>query len=280
MNIIHFYIQRDTEANADLVIGTPEYNKIRYPANYNGRGKPMWMYTLEYDLKTKRERKWKYSRSPNGVVTHRAGHILNNDISMCISNNLNFKSKSVEYRAKTGEVFLYDQYVGSVDKKLNRFNTFTLKNINTKEVRHRLSAFGVDLISKKGKTYWKMEFGKNYFESILKEYGSEEILKYEFRNIFPKMKILKIETTEIVKYKVICQIVSELTYPIRSFRKTDITRDADTRTTDIFKWQKTDLQWEQMSLEWEDEVVTVAPLKTAIPVGWLNPNPSTRLEIW
>lgn len=279
MNIIDFSIRKNTEANADLVIGTPEYNKVRYPANYGG-GKPMWMYTLEYDLKTKQERKWKYSRNPNGVVTHRAGHILNNDISMCISNNLNFKSKSVEYRAKTGEVFLYGQYVGSVDKKLNRFNSFTLKNIDTKETRHRLTAFGVNLISKKGKTYWKMWFSKSYLESILEEYGSEEALKYEFRHVFPKMKILKLlDRYEVEHYELICQIVPELTYSVKSSPRNSLTA-IDTRTTDIFKWQKTDLQWEQMSLEWEDEVVTVAPLKEAIPVGWLNPNPSTRLEIW
>lgn len=261
---IDFCVQADSESNADLIIGTPEYNKLRYPKSpFEGSGKPSWKHTIERELKLKADRKWKYSRGSHGNVYHVASGFFSNDVSHCISLNLHLKTKSFEYLPKTGQIFLYGQYVASVRKDNNRLGSFTLRHINTKETRYRLSSLGVNLVSRKGKTYWKMKFPGDYLESVMADYGGEERLQQAFKSIFPKIGIKKSDDAGTLSdypvYFVECELLTNVEYPIYQNEYYNLSHYCSTTyvsiPSDIFEYSRIrkGLQNEQLQLEFENE---------------------------
>ena len=233
---VYFYVDPQDYANEDLVIGTPEYNKVRYgQGEWPIEGKPSWMRDMEFVLKQKAQGNYKYRRASDGRVFHPADNRFNSDVANCISRNLHLKTKSFEYRPKTGEVYLYGQYVAHVDKTMHRIDSFTLKHINTKESRYRLRAMGINLTSVKSKTYWTFTMGKSVLEEITLKYESIEGLRSVFRHVFPS--IVTVPEEGLYTYKVICELNDKLTYPIwaNSVNQGNMRGVSETyRETDIF----------------------------------------------
>jgi hypothetical protein len=169
-------------SNADLVIGTKEYNRIRYP--HRGNTTPTWRHNIRFDLAAKREGRWRF-RGPAG---HPAKNRFVQDIADCINAHIHFKTKAFEYRPKDGSMLIYDQYVGKYDSEKGRLSSFTLRNINDRFSRYRLRDFGLDLISAKGKTYWRIRIGEGYLKYLMAIYGSLEKLYFEYRVLFKSIK--------------------------------------------------------------------------------------------
>lgn len=192
-------------------IGSREYNSIRYP-NVLGRTPP-WKYTLDRELTLKRNGTWRYSKTRDGKITHPARISLKNDITHCIANGLPLKTKSFEYKPLDRSIYLYGKYVATYEGEGSALESFTIKHIDTRETRYRLRDFGIELISKKGKTYWRIKVGQGYYDYLMQLYGNFETLQKNVKDIFPSVFLEKSIKTEDTEFKtILCELRPELEY--------------------------------------------------------------------
>jgi len=180
-------VVQDLLGNADLVIGTPEYNKARYPASPHG-GSPVWLTKMRNQKESKRKLigKKPYSRLPDGRIRTRRYQEIDDDIWGCFAESLHLKTKSFEYIPKTGKIYLYGQEAATLNRQ-NGIFSFTLKNINTEKSRFLLRKLDIKLTHSKGKTYWNIQFGRNLLVNIIHRHGGLEGFRYHYRNIFKSM---------------------------------------------------------------------------------------------
>lgn len=252
---VHLYADPTQFGNENLVIGTPEYNSIRYP--YYEGVKPGWKKNLESELAAKAKGTFKYKRMSDGQVMHRAGNSLCSDISDCIGLSLHIKTKSFEYVPSSGNIYLYGQYAARFDRANCRIASFTLKNINTKESRYRLQSLGLRLFSKKGKTYWRIQFGEQALLNIISKFGSVDEFKFSFRNVFPSIVISTYESEIFLVRTLTCELKEDIVYPIWSRPEngvreisaaSDIYRSTDILDSDRY-YRDVDVHDDQMLLE-------------------------------
>lgn len=192
-------------------IGSREYNSIRYP---NPQGcTPPWKYTLDRELTLKRNGTWRYSKTDNGGITHPARISLKNDIMHCIANGIPLKTKSFEYKPLDRSIYLYGKYVATYEGGGSTLESFTIRHIDTRETRYRLRDFGIELISKKGKTYWRIKVGQGYYDYLMQLYGNFETLQKNVKDIFPSVFLEKSIKTEDIEFKtILCELRPELEY--------------------------------------------------------------------
>ena len=182
-------VVKELTGNADLVIGTPEYNKVRYPGSPHG-GSPVWLTKLINQKEAKRKLigKKQYFRRASGEVFPGRYQEIDDDIWGCIAQSLHLKTKSFEYIPKTGKIYLYGQEAAAINRESGIFS-FTLKNIDTGKSRFFLRKIGIKLTSSKEKTYWNISFGRNLLTKIIEQHGGIEGFKFHYRNIFPTIDV-------------------------------------------------------------------------------------------
>lgn len=209
------------EHNNVLEIGSPEYNKIRYRAYKTVEEgilryrKPVWLKDLQNDLAKKRSGQWRFDkRKLLQVDSHPAHETFISDISHCIRNGLKFKTKTFEYDPVMGKLYVNDNYVGTYDKICGTLKSFTLKNINSKLSRFRLRDFGVDLIQKGERTYWKIPLSLSTYQHLL----SLGFLKTSYATIFKSVSIKENEISSRVLVTpgrvAYCELKPNIEYPI------------------------------------------------------------------
>lgn len=180
--------------NNFLVPGTPEYNKVRYFGVHKGQGSPLWLHRLKKEKEKRENGQWVYERKgdvrEHGPVTHPAHKLFKIELTECIARGLTYKTKTFEYNALTGNLFVMGKYIGHYDKMIGRLDRFTLKYIDTKLSRYRLRDFNINLVSIKGTTYWKMKSSK-LFNSYLKiKYPN---IQASFKELFYSIKFDDLE---------------------------------------------------------------------------------------
>jgi hypothetical protein len=200
--------KRNRYFNTTYKIHTDNYNSIRYGIENCG-----WKGKLLIDMRKKERGEWKYSKD-GYKITHPARTSLIGDISFCIQQGIPLKTKSFEYNPVNRSIYLYDEYVAKYDHVNGYIESFTLRNIDNKYTRYRLRDFGIDLVSLKQKTYWKITVGNLYYQYLLAIHDGEEGLKAKFKDIFPSMMINKPkESSGNVMYTIYCELRKDIEYP-------------------------------------------------------------------
>lgn len=232
-----------SRSNSLLVIGTPEYNKVRYPGDRHG-GVPTWKTDMEYVLNMKAQGKHRYSRKANGTVFNHVAKRMRQEIIGCIYNNLHFKSKTFEYKPLDYSFHVKGKYVARLDENQGALGSFTLRRTNDKYSRYRLKELGLRLVAKGNRTFWKIDLESKYFEYLMLLYGSFENMANQFKDIFPSMKHQRTKRSDNNPdywspwfVEVTCELRDDIEYPIHPARRghqTHGTQGAYTYSSGIF----------------------------------------------
>jgi hypothetical protein len=203
-------VEPGVRSNEDLIIGTPEYNKVAY---YQvGRSLPWWKNRIQFDTLRKERGSWKFTMNRTGG-SHPARTRLREDISRHIATNLHLKTKTFEYIPKTGEIKVENKSVGKYDKYNGYLSSFTLKNIDSKLSRYRLRDFGIHLIKNGNKTIWKMKMNGDYYDYIMGIHGNIDGLRKTFKPIFPSIGVdivIDENTTREITFS--CELLNNVVY--------------------------------------------------------------------
>jgi hypothetical protein len=178
------------DSNNFLIPGTPEYNAVRYPGSHKGEGYPDWMRRLVWQKVQKGLGDWKYKRSglpeEHFQGTHLAQNVFRRELTECIRAGICYKTKTFEYVASTGELFVTGKLIGKYNFLKGSIDYFTLKHINTKLSRYRLRDFDINLVLIKGITYWKMPASDSFVPYLRIKYPN---IQESFKQIFSSVKI-------------------------------------------------------------------------------------------
>ncbi|MNK09953.1 hypothetical protein D3C87_279620 [compost metagenome] len=173
------------DKNHSLEVGSPEYIKVRYPG-VAGRNdtKPVWLSQIQRDKLLKTQDRWKHSLIGHEKLNgHPAKRAIVEDLSVCIKNGLKLKTRTFEYEPSTGELKVEGQHLGIYDAKRGGLASFTLLYTNTALARLRLRDFGINLVKKNKKTYWRLEFHNVTSELIRRYVLNHPGLKWWFKNV-------------------------------------------------------------------------------------------------
>lgn len=169
-------------ANYSLQIGTPEYNRIRYPAPTKDREgqshKPEWKHEIQKQLRAKALGTWRSYRGVHPIAT-----VIKGELFQCIKHGLSFKTKTLEYVPFEGNIYVQGAYIGKYDKKVGGLSSFTLKHNDSALVRLRLRDFGIHISKKNNKLYWKVNADSDTIQLLESTVLKDPDLKTLFSSI-------------------------------------------------------------------------------------------------
>lgn len=212
----HVVPDKNVRENHLLTIGTPEYNRVRYPVGSNP-SRPLWRQLLRSDLEKRADGKYDTYKTPQGFIISGAADSLRRDLKNCIYAQIHFKSKTFEYNATKYEFKVKGKYVATLDPDRGLIGKFSIQHTNDKYSRYRLRDLGIRLTSIKGKTYWEFRVGGDYYKYLMAIHGSIDKMRHTYRNIFPSINVSKqavILGSDLVNITFKCQLREDISYPV------------------------------------------------------------------
>jgi hypothetical protein len=139
------------------------YRKIRWPHPSNGTfrsaGKPMWLSNIEYDIRLKTRGVWN-NRTGNSrhniYLKPDTRSRLMSDLTFCVSQNIPFKTKSLEYKSVDQYVYVYGVRVLKYDLETGCFSHFTYSGIYNKVTSLLLRNFDLAITRHKNDIVWRI----------------------------------------------------------------------------------------------------------------------------